>query len=210
MRPTRIAMLFFAAAFAGTAQQWELCGGAGYGVSRDVPVAGPAGSATAGLAPGPALTAFLDQNEYRHLGGQLRYTYSWNDLRIRSGSATATFTGMAHTVHYDVILHTAGERTQFFVALGGGFRIFRGTGTEAAYQPLMQYAYLTKTQKLEPMGDAGAGIKLGLTRRVFLRIEARDYITPFPTEVITPAKGASFGGSILHSIVPVMGISFGL
>jgi len=31
-------------------------------------------------------------------------------------------------------------------AMGGGMKLFRGTGHEQAYQPLMQYGYFTRTQ----------------------------------------------------------------
>ena len=41
-----------------------------------------------------------------------------------------------------------------------------------------------------------------------LRTEFRDYITPFPTELITRAKGATFGRSILHDFVPMFGLSY--
>ena len=61
-----------------------------------------------------------------------------------------------------MLLHTraTGEsRTQFFVAMGGGMKIYRGTGTEEAYQPLSQFAYFTKTQKVEPMASFGAGVQ---------------------------------------------------
>ena len=99
------------------------------------------------------------------------------------------------------------SRSQYFVAFGGGMRIFRGTGKEAAYQPLSQFAYLTKTQELKPMASVGAGIKYKLSPRVILRTEFRDYITPFPQTVIAPAPGAKFG-SILHTFVPMVGIAY--
>jgi hypothetical protein len=44
---------------------------------------------------------------------------------------------------------------QFFAAAGGGMRIFQGTGTEAAYQPLSQFGYFTKTRVVKPMASVG-------------------------------------------------------
>jgi hypothetical protein len=113
-------------------------------------------------------------------------------------------------VYYGVVLHTGGRqaRKQAYVSLGGGVRIFRGTGTEASYQPLSQYAYLTKTNTMKPMGDAGGGIKFAITTRLVLRTEFRDYITGFPTELITPALGATFHRGILHDFVPMAGLSY--
>ena len=143
------------------------------------------------------------------MGGELRYGYLMGDLRIRSAGASTAFSAVAHVVHYDLILHTSSKsRMQLFAALGGGVKIFQGTGEESAYQPLMQYAYLTNTRTLKPMGSVGAGVKCAISKRVVLRTEFRDYITPFPTELITPAKGATFGRSILHDFVPMFGLSY--
>jgi hypothetical protein len=72
----------------------------------------------------------------------------------------------------------------------------------------MQYAYLTKTREVKPMGSVGAGIKFLLSKRLVFRIEGRDYISPFPTEVITPALGATFSRSIMHNFVPMAGFGF--
>ena len=55
------------------------------------------------------------------------------------------------------------------------------------------------------MASVGGGVKIALTRNVFLRTEIRDYITAFPKEVITPAPGAKYG-NILHDLVPMVGI----
>ena len=86
-------------------------------------------------------------------------------------------------------------------------KVFRGTGKEAAYQPLSQYGYFTKTQALKPMADFGAGVKVALTKKVFLRAEFRDYITAFPTQIITPPPGTKYG-TLLHDIVPMVGLGF--
>ena len=119
-----------------------------------------------------------------------------------------TFQGYSHVVHYDIVWHTnRPSRTQFFAAVGGGIKIFDGTGTEEAYQPLSQFGYFTKTRSLKPMGDFGAGMRYALSPHFSLRVEFRDYMTPFPTQVLTPAPGAKFG-SILQDIVPMVGISY--
>jgi hypothetical protein len=86
-------------------------------------------------------------------------------------------------------------------------KIFRGTGAEAAYQPLNQYGYFTKTTQVEPMASVGGGIMYSLTSRMFLRVEFRDFITPFPKDIIAPAPNAKYG-SILNDFVPMVGISY--
>jgi len=66
---------------------------------------------------------------------------------------------------------------------------------------------MTNTQELKPMGDVGVGLRFELRPRVFLRTEIRDYITPFPEQIIAPAPGAKFG-SILHDVVPTVSLSY--
>ncbi|HWB84079.1 MAG TPA: hypothetical protein VG675_08065 [Bryobacteraceae bacterium] len=209
MRTLGLSILFLAAA--GTAcyaQQWEFGGTAGAGFLTGVPVTGVVGSATTGFKSGAAFGAFIGNDLYRHLSGELHYGFLQSDLHIQSGGSDASFAGVAHVVHYDLILHTSRSesKVQFFAAAGGGMKIFRGTGKEAAYQPLSQYAYFTRTQAVKPMISVGGGIKYVIRRNIFLRTEFRDYITPFPTELIAPAPGAKISG-LLHDFVPMVGLS---
>src|ERR1044071_3155549 len=194
-----ISMLFVAASASCFAQQWEVGGTGGAAFLPGVNVKSPLGAATTGLKSGLAAGAFVGQNLYPHLSGEIHYGFMQSNLKLQSGGSQVTFSGMSHVVHYDVVLHTnkKGSRTQYFAAVGGGMRLFRGTGKESAYQPLSQFAYLTRTQTIRPMVSVGAGIKYALTPRVILRTEFRDYITPFLKELITPAPGAKIG-SILQ------------
>ena len=114
---------------------------------------------------------------------------------------------MSHAFHYDVTFHTAKSesKAEFFGALGGGAKMFKATGKEAAYQPLSKFGYFTKDQTVKPMATVAAGVKYRLTGRVFVRAEVRDYLTMFPKEVLTPPTGVKYG-SLLHDIVPVVGI----
>jgi hypothetical protein len=202
-------LLLTAAAATSSAQQWEVGGIGGGGFLSNVAVAGTAGSATAGFQTGAAFGAFFGNNLNGHIGGELRYAYLQSNLQLSSGGSSVSFSGVAHVVHYDLILRTSprNSRVQFFAAIGGGMKIFRGTGAEAAYQPLSQYGYFTKTQALKPMASVGGGVKYFVTRRVCLRTEFRDYITAFPKEIIAPAPGAKFG-SILQDFVPMVGLSY--
>jgi hypothetical protein len=209
MRTFGLSILLLAAAAAGRAQQWEFGGVGGGGFLSNVAVAGPVGSATAGFQTGAAFGAFIGNNAYGHIGGELHYAYLQSNLQLSSGGSSVSFAGTAHVVHYDLILRTSprNSRVQFFAAIGGGMKLFRGSGTEAAYQPLSQYGYFTKTQALKPMASVGGGMKYFLARKVCLRTEFRDYITAFPKQLIAPAPGAKFG-SILHDFVPMAGLSY--
>ena len=195
------------AAAAGYAQQWEFGGAGGGGFLNSVPVSGGVGSATAGFQTGAAVGGYVGYSQNKHFGGELRYGYLQSNLSLKSGGSTATFSGMSHVVHYDIIFKTTRNagKVQLFAALGGGMKYFQGTGKEAAYQPLSQFGYFTKTSAVKPMASVGGGVKFAVTKNVFIRTEVRDYITAFPKDLITPAPGTKYG-SILHDIVPMVGI----
>lgn len=192
------------------AQQYEIGGAAGGGFARGGSVTAAAGTATAGFQSGPAFGFVLGHRMYRLMSGEVRYGFLKHDLKLESGGQSPTFGAQAHAVHYDILFHP-GEfgkgDVQPFVAAGGGMKVYRGTGKEAAYQPLSNFAYLTKTQDVRPMLSVGGGVKVKLGPRMWLRTEFRDYVTPFPKKVITPARGAKISGWV-HDIVPMVGISF--
>src|ERR1022692_2408331 len=149
-------------AAASFAQKWEF---------------GGAGAATAGFQTGAAFGGYVGFSQYKHIGGEIRYDYLQSNLSLKSGGTEATFSGVAHAVHYDLIFKTARNsgKVQLFAAVGGGVKVFRGTGQEAPYRPLEQYGLFTKTQALKPMASVGGGVKFALSKKVFLRTEFRDY-----------------------------------
>src|SRR5580658_1399042 len=209
MRSLILSVVILAAATAAFAQQWEFGAEGGGSLLSNVSASGPAGNATVGFAPGAAFSVFFGENLYSHLTGEIRYEYLQSDLRLSSGGQTAQFTGMAQAVHFDMLYHTNRKesRTQFFASLGGGVKVFRGTGAPEAYQALSQIGYFTRTQVIKPMVSVGGGLTFQLAPRIFLRAEVRDFITAFPTELITPAPGMKFG-SLLNDIVPLVGITY--
>ena len=191
------------------AQEWEIGGVGGAGFLNGMNVATASASATTGFKSGPAFGVFAGSNLYPHLSGELRYTYQMSDLKLQSGGTDVGFTGVSHAVHYDLLYHPASRRgkMQPFVAAGAGIKLYRGTGKEQAYQPLSNFAFLTKTQDLRPLLTAGGGIKYRISEHMLFRAEIRDYITPFPSKVITPAPGAKVSGW-LQDFVPMFGLSF--
>jgi hypothetical protein len=202
--------LLLACAGASMAQEWELGGMASYGFYRNLVASNPLGSATAGFSPGTAFGAVIGHSSGGRLSGEFRYTYRDSDLELSSGGATAKFNGMAHIIHYDLVLHPRmkrGSKIQPFLAVGGGMKLYRGTGQESAYQPLQEIALLTKTQQVKPLISVGGGIKMILGPRVLLRAEVRDYITTFPRDVIVPIPETKVG-RWLNDFVPMLGISY--
>jgi TPP-dependent trihydroxycyclohexane-1,2-dione (THcHDO) dehydratase len=97
-------------------------------------------------------------------------------------------------------------RLRPFIAFGGGIKYYRGTGAEQEFQPLQNFAVLTRTSEWLPMLSVGGGVKFRIAKHALVRFDFRDYMTPFPTRVILPAGGSSVSGW-LHDLTPMVGIS---
>ena len=207
-------LLLLAAAVCAFAQQWEIGGIGGVGFLNTVNVSTTStGSAKAGFAAGAVAGAWVGENMSAHWSGELRYEFFDSNLKLSSGGQSASFSGIAHAVHYDLIYHTDRKApVQFFVAAGLGMKIFDGTGAQEAYQPLSQFGYFTQTHQVKVMGSVGGGFTYKLSDHLFLRAEIRDFISPFPKNVITPPAPTSGNkvtyGNILQNLVPMVGISY--
>jgi hypothetical protein len=206
---TRLTLSFLAAAASCLAQHWEVGASAGAGFIPGASVTSPQGSAKAGFQTGVTFGAFVGQNLYRHLSGEVRYAFMQRNLKLSSSGTEATFSGVQHAIHYDVLIHPSRKESRVlpFAVVGGGLKVFHGTGKEQAYQPLSQFGYFTKTTEVKPLLTLGGGVKFAIAQHLNLRAEFRDFITMFPKELIAPAPGAKFG-SMLHDFVPMIGISY--
>ena len=208
----KLTVCLFALALGGTclAQQWELGGAGGIGIYKNLTVTRGSQSVTAGFKEGVAFSAFAAQNMYQHLGGQFRYTFQFNDLKLSGNGQEASFSALSHAVHYDLMLYGTRREAAVrpFVAAGGGIKVYRGTGKEQETQPLGQFALLSKTQQVEPLISVGGGVKVKLGRRAFVYVEVRDYITPTPKNVIAPFTGSKISGWV-HDFMPMVAISIG-
>jgi hypothetical protein len=205
---TSLLLLIAAIALPAFAQRWELGVGAGAGIYSSQTATARNQTASAGFEPGAAASVYLGQNLYRKWGGEIRYTWQQNEMKLQSGATKATFNGRSQSIHYDVLYHFRKEEDAFrpFIAAGGGMKYYEGTGNEVILQPLSNFAYLTRTAEWQPLISAGGGIKYKFGERMLLRIEARDYMTPFPKKVIAAAPGASLSGW-LHDFLILAGLS---
>jgi hypothetical protein len=209
MKVITFAGLFVAFACAASAQNWDFGVTGGGSLLNSVGVTGTAGPATAGFEPGFTAGVFAGDRLYDHITGEAHYDYMATDLRLSAGGQSATFGGHTQAIHYDLIWHTAGgeSNTQFFAVLGGGLKAFSGTGQEQALQPLSQYGYFTKTQSFKPMVTGGVGVNFRLSSSMSIRAEVRDYVSAFPTGVLTPPTGVKYG-SVLQQIVPMVSLVY--
>src|SRR5438874_2605288 len=119
-------------------QKWEIGGGVGGSFYTSQDYKNALASAKAGLSDGLLASFWLGNNSGRLLGGEFRYDYEKTDLKLSSGATNVSFGADTHAFHYDFLLHFApsDSRVRPFVAAGGGVKFYRGTGKEAAFQPL--------------------------------------------------------------------------
>ncbi len=192
------------------AAEWELGGGGGLMVYKSGSVSRSSGSVDFGIKPGPDITAFITQNLYSRLGGQIRYTFGFSDFKLSGNGTEATFNGQTHALHYDLLFYANKQDSAVrpYLAGGGGMKIYRGTGAETLTQPLGNFAILTKTQEIKPLISIGGGVKWKIGQRTYIYLDVRDYITPAPKKVIAPVTGANLSGW-LNGFTPMVGISIG-
>lgn len=199
MRKLPVLLLTFATILAPAssfAQKWELGGGIGGSFFTSQTVKNVVTSGNASLSDALAASFWIGNNSSRMLGGEFRYDYENTSLNLSNTTAHAKFGADTHAFHYDFLFHLAPNESPVrpFVSAGGGVKLYRGTGQEAAYQPLASLALLTKTSELKPLLSFGAGLKIAVTPIIQIRVEVRDALTPFPKSVITPAQGSKLGG----------------
>jgi hypothetical protein len=170
---------------------------------------GASAEVKAGFANGFGGGVAVGHNTTEHLGGEIRYVFQQHDLEASSGSTHVTKSGRSHAVNYDLLIYATGKKSRVrpFVAVGGGVKQYAGTGAESASQPLSGVVILTTTNQWTPLITFGGGVKVAVSKHVGLRLEVRDYLTPFPTDVVTPVPPVTHDGW-LHNIVPMAGLNF--
>jgi hypothetical protein len=207
-----LSITFFAltcVAPAAFAQRWEVGVAGGGSFYTGETVKNAIGNANAGFSPGFALSGWLANNSNNVIGGELRYDYEHSGLKLSSNGTNVNFGGQTNAIHYDFLMHFAPSESHVrpFIAGGAGVKVYSGTGKEQAFQPLSNIALLTKTSQWQPLVSVGGGVKFSFTRASMLRLEAHDYLTPFPKNVIAPAAGSKVGGW-LSDFVLEAGLSF--
>jgi hypothetical protein len=191
-------------------QKWEFGGGAGGGFYTSQTISNSiAGNADAKIGAGPVGSVWLGYNSNSRWGGEVRYEIQSGDAQLSHSGTQASFGGMSHAAHYDLLYHflTSEDKVRPFVAVGAGVKFYQGTGTEVASQPLSGVALLTKTSELKPVISTGFGIKARIGEHWSLRASVYDFITPFPSKVFTPNAGSKVSG-IFNDFVPMIGLSY--
>jgi hypothetical protein len=182
---------------------------AGFGIMRNATISNLSGSASAGVDDRFAAGVVFGQDLYQHLGGEVRYTFRDDDLVLKSGGSKVNMDGESHLVQYDMLFHATGKSSRIrpYAAAGGGIRWFLGTGHEYVNQPLGNFALLTKTDEVKPLLSVGGGVRVRVGGRMDIRLDFRDYISPFPQRLFATAPGARIHGW-LNDLVPFAGVSW--
>jgi len=186
----------------------EIGGAGGFGFYHDASITNTNGSAKAGFGPRFVLSAVAGWNWSRLLAVEGRYTFQDGDAALRSQGLEANLDGDAQSAMAELLFspQPKSSRFRFFGAVGFGVKVYQTTHPSPGPQPLTDFAMLQKANQAEPLITYGAGIRYAFSKHWLIRVEFRDYTTPFPTRVITPAPGARLSGW-LHDIVPTLGIS---
>jgi hypothetical protein len=189
-------------------QSWEVGAAGGYGFSRDVTVTAGSTTGKTGFSPGYTFGGLLGNEISRHFGGEVRYTYQADDIRVSFGSAEAKARARSQTLHYDVLVHATSRESAIrpFLAAGAGVKVYQGTGVEPAFQPLSNLVILSHTNEAQPVISAGGGVKFKVSHRALFRVDFRDYATPVPRNLLAAPPGSKVSGWI-HDFVFLFGVS---
>lgn len=179
-----------------------------FGSYRSADVKSGPATGKVGFTPGPGAGAWFGQDMHQHVGGEIRYLFSRNNQKLSSGGTSTEFASRSHIVNYDLLIYTRGRGASVrpYLAVGGGLKVYQGTGAEQAFQPLSNLALLTHTREPLPTVDFGGGVKARLSRGALLRVEFRDYLTKVP-KIFEPSPGARISG-LLHHWLAAVGVSW--
>ena len=158
------------------AQGWELGAVGGFSYAPNLCVTEGSATASAGIGHGGVVGAYGGEDLYRYIGGEVRYLYGFGSLQASSNNTSVTFARRTHTITYDILgyLRPTGSRVRPFLAVGGGAEIVSGIAAESAAQPLGNFVALTHTRQTLGVGDVGVGLKISISKRLRLSLEAHD------------------------------------
>lgn len=193
-------------AVSGQAGEWEASGGAGFGMYHPLSYSTAAGSAEAGIGPRYALNAAIGRQFAGRFAAEAVYTFQDGDFEISSGGSKTAYDANTHATHGDVLVYF-GRWKGFrpYVAAGAGVKFYRGL-EQPGVRPLGEFGSFRRATDTRPLLLFGGGVEWALSSHFGLRLDARDYTTPFPASVIVPAGGAHVSGW-LHDFVPVLSIT---
>jgi hypothetical protein len=145
---------------------------------------------TIGFHNGAAGGLFFGQTAGDRLGGELRYMFSENNLKLNAGGAQVNLNARSHIFHYDLLVYATprGAFIRPYAAGGGGLKAYQATGFPLPVQPFAGIALLTRRHQTVGVVDFGGGLKFRTSHNTHLRVEVRDYISEVPLNLFAGAK----------------------
>ena len=191
------------------AQSWSIGAAGGFGFYHDATISNASGSASAGFGPRFAAGAVVGEDVAEYFGGELRYTFRDGDSELRFGGRQANLDAAAHALHFDFLAYATRRHARLrpFLAGGAGIKRYMATGQVDPVRPLRSFALLAHANEVKSLVSFGGGVKALLGDHWLVRVDFRDYATPFPENVIVPAPGAKIHGW-LHDFVPLLGVDW--
>jgi hypothetical protein len=191
------------------AQNWIIGGGVGFGAYRNGTITSSGGSADAGIRNHAVVTGVVTEDLFDRFSAEFRYVYHGGDSFLHSGSTEGGVSAQSHSLVYDALIHwkPRSQRIRPYAAGGVGARYYDTTGGVPNPQPLPKIASLTNQSQWKPLFDLGVGIKVRVADHIVASGDFRDYITPFPDRLFSPATGGTRPG-MLHQFTPMFSIGY--
>jgi opacity protein-like surface antigen len=189
--------------------QYEIGGFFGYGWYNNGKIFSSSGTAQAGIRNRFAAGAYLADNKWDYVSGELRYVYQDGHPFLNYNGTRADIQGQSHAITYDLLFHlkSPDHRLRPFVAAGAGVKGFVIAGPEPFPQPFPSVATLNASNQWKFVTDVGGGVKYRIGKNCLVRAEVRDYITTFPSRELTPAPHGTARG-VFNQFTPMFGISY--
>jgi opacity protein-like surface antigen len=215
MRTARVLLPLFLLSTCAFAQSgttpttWELGGAFGWGFYHNGSVYAPAGKVVAGVRNRFTAGVTITEDRFEHFSGEFRYLYHDGDPFLSSGAVKTNVQGQSHTFVYDVLFQAAprDSKVRPYVATGVGGKYFEVSGPANASAPFGNIATLTTNSNWRVVVSLGGGVSVRLQPHLALRLDFRDYLTPFPKKMIVAAPGGTTRG-ILNQFTPLVGLSY--
>lgn len=193
------------------AQDWELGASGGFGWYVSPTISNASGSVQAGVPAKGAIGVTLANNMYAHVGGEIRYLFSFGGPQLKGDGTQANMSGHTNVIAYDFLFYTSSRESTIrpFVSAGAGIKVYTGAGQRFASpnQPLIDFALLRPVTQVEPAISVGSGLKFQLPKHIQLRIELRTLMTPLPDQVFLPTRQSTIHGW-LYDLEPLAGVSY--
>jgi len=203
----RFTFLLALAAACCSAADWEATGAVGFGLYHPLGYTVPAGQADAGIGPRYALDAEVGRRLSDRFAVRVAYTFQDGDFELHATGRKTAFDANAHAIHGDLVFYPLRRSSALrpYLAAGAGAKFYNGI-EKPAPRPLEEFGSFRDGIDARGLVTFGGGIEWAIASHWAVRLDLRDYATPFPTSVIVPAPGNNLSGW-LHDFVSTVGIT---